>query len=91
MLWMGFVGECVVSAIGYNVLPKVDYQSGCMITFIIICWCLSDISGIQYRVLNRKKGPAVWVRMISLVMHVQCLEESQFIGFKGTDRQRPIP
>lgn len=24
--------------------------------------CVADVSGIQYRVLNKSKGPAVWVR-----------------------------
>lgn len=49
--------------------------------FIIVYMCLSklfclwycsltDISGIQYRVLNRKKGPAVWVRLLTSWYHI---------------------
>ena len=31
--------------------------------FTIHCYsCVADVSGIQYRVLNKSKGPAVWVR-----------------------------
>ena len=35
----------------------------CVSKVFCLWYCsLTDISGIQYRVLNRKKGPAVWVR-----------------------------
>ena len=45
--------------------PLLLYTCACHVFDIVVKYSLTDISGIQYRVLNRKKGPAVWVRLLT--------------------------
>ena len=52
----------------------------------------SDMSGIQYRVLNKRKGPAVWVGgLLACFEVVSSCYEYITAGLEGTDRQRPVP
>ena len=48
----------------------VPHTVSSMIMYLIamssVVLCMSDMSGIQYRVLNKKKGPAVWVRVMNI-------------------------
>lgn len=48
----------------------VPHTVSSMIMYLIamssVVLCMSDMSGIQYRVLNKKKGPAVWVCVMNI-------------------------
>ena len=66
---MGLVRLCASSVVECNIKAtaklngSVNAVLACGFTFIVTL-CIADVSGIQYRVLNKSKGPAVWVRLL---------------------------
>ena len=60
MRWMGSVGGLLVGSL-VNIESGTGYRADDGV------WLVPDKAGIQFRVLNRSKGPAVWVCEPSLV------------------------